>query len=317
MTEQLRFDLITMGRIGIDIYPLQFGVRLESVESFSKSLGGSPTNVAVAAARHGLRSAVITRTGDDPFGRYAKAELARLGVSSRYVEPIPGAKTTVAFSEILPPDDFPLYFYRDAVSPELQIEPDQLDLAAIGEARAFWTTATSLCRSPSRESHHVAWNGRGRSANTILDLDYRAGFWPDAATARAVIGEALGLVTIAIGNQQECEVAVGETDPVAAADALLRRGVEVAVVKLGPRGVYAKSRVEEVLVPPTPVDVVNGLGAGDSFGGAFVFGRLSGWSLRETLSFASVAGAIVASRRECAAAMPTTSEVKALLDKQQ
>jgi len=91
----------------------------------------------------------------------------------------------------------------------------------------------------------------------------------------------------------------------------------VAVVKLGPKGVYAKSRVEEVLVPPTPVDVVNGLGAGDSFGGAFVFGRLSGWSLRETLSFASVAGAIVASRRECAAAMPTTSEVKALLDKQQ
>ncbi|WP_210480948.1 5-dehydro-2-deoxygluconokinase [Naasia sp. SYSU D00948] len=308
-----RLDLLTLGRIGVDLYPLQSGARLEDVTSFGKFLGGSPTNVAVAAARHGLAAGVITRTGDDPFGRFAKEEAARLGVESRWITPVAGARTTIAFCEIQPPDHFPLYFYRDEVPPELGIGPEQLDMDAIVEARAFWSTATGLSREPSRAAQHAAWDARGRAPLTILDLDYRPGFWQDAAEAREEIGHALDKVAVAVGNLEECEIAVGQRRPEAAADALLDRGVQLAVIKQGPKGVLAKTADDTVEVPPTPVEVVNGLGAGDGFGGALCFALLSAWPLERAIRFASAAGALVASRLECSTAMPTTAEVDDLL----
>jgi 5-dehydro-2-deoxygluconokinase len=169
------FDVITVGRIGVDIYPLQDGVGLEDVETFGKYLGGSATNVAIAAARHGLRSAVVTATGEDPFGRYAHRELRRLGVDDRFVATVPTLKTPITFCEIFPPDDFPLYFYRDPLAPDLAITGKQLDLDAISRARIFWATVTGLSRDPSRTAHHIAWEGRGRQPLSILDLDYRHG----------------------------------------------------------------------------------------------------------------------------------------------
>jgi 5-dehydro-2-deoxygluconokinase len=138
-------------------------------------------------------------------------------------------------------------------------------------------------------------------------------FWPSPQDASEAVGKALEHVTVAVGNREECEVAVGESDPGRAADALLDRGVELAVVKQGPRGVLGRTREETVLVPPTPVTVVNGLGAGDGFGGALCHGLLEGWSLERCLRFANAAGAIVASRLECSTAMPTTAEVDDVL----
>ncbi|HQE46773.1 MAG TPA: 5-dehydro-2-deoxygluconokinase [Rhodoglobus sp.] len=306
-------DLLTLGRVGVDIYPLQGGVRLEDVTTFGKFLGGSPANVAVAASRHGLRAGVITRTGEDPFGVFAKRELERLGVDSRFTTAVPGARTTVAFCEILPPDDFPLYFYRDAVAPDLTIDAGDLDLHAITSATAFWATVTGLSAEPSRAAHHAAWDARARSELTILDLDYRPSFWGDPAEASREVERALEKVTVAVGNLEECRIAVGESDPHRAADALLERGIRLAVVKQGPRGVLAKTVDETVEVPPTPVDVVNGLGAGDGFGGALCSSLVRGWPLERCIAFASAAGAIVASRLECSTAMPTTAEVESIL----
>ena len=304
------FDLVTIGRIGVDIYPLQDSVGLEDAETFGKYLGGSATNVAIAAARHGLRSAVVTATGDDPFGRFARRELSRLGVDDRFVRTMPELKTPVTFCEIFPPDDFPLYFYRDPIAPDLAIEAADLDLAAIGSARIFWATVTGLSRPPSRAAHHAAWADRGRIPLTILDLDYRPMFWPSPAQATEEVGKALEQVTIAVGNREECAIAVGETDPHRAADALLERGVQLAIVKQGPRGVLAKTPDETVEIPGHRVEVVNGLGAGDGFGGALCLGLLRGWPLERILRFANAAGAVVATRRECSTAMPTTAEVE-------
>lgn len=306
-------DVITIGRVGIDLYPVQIGVPLEDVQTFTKSLGGSATNVAIAAARHGLRSAVITRTGEDPFGRFVHRELISLGVDDTYVTSADGLKTPVTFCEIFPPDDFPLYFYRDPIAPDLTISSDQLDLDAIHSARIFWATATGLSAEASRHSHHVAWEARARRPHTILDLDYRPTFWPTPDIARRAVQAALPNVTIAIGNLEECEVAVGETEPRRAADALLASGVELAIVKQGSRGVLAKTATETVEVPAFPVNVVNGLGAGDGFGGAVCFGLLQGWPLGQVIAFANVAGAIVATRQECSTAMPTTLEVEQLM----
>ena len=155
---------------------------------------------------------------------------------------------------------------------------------------------------------------RARAQHTILDLDYRAQLWASPEEAHDNITRALEQCTIAIGNREECEVAVGETDPMRAADALLERGLEIAVVKQGPKGVLAKTASETIEMAPFPVDVVNGLGAGDAFGGAFVYALLQGWELTKVLRYANMAGSIVAGRLECATAMPTLTELEDALE---
>jgi 5-dehydro-2-deoxygluconokinase len=306
-------EVLAIGRSGVDVYPLQTGVGLEDVETFGKYLGGSAANVAVASARLGHSVALVTGVGDDPFGRFVRRALRDLGVDDRHVVVDTDDPTPVTFCELFPPDDFPLYFYRRPTAPDLQVRPEDVDLDAVRGAALFWATVTGLSQEPSRSAHHAAWGARGRRRHTVLDLDYRPMFWASREEATAQVRAALPHVTVAVGNREECEVAVGETDADRAADALLAAGVELAVVKQGPRGVLGKTRTERVEVPPTPVDVVNGLGAGDAFGGSLVDGLLRGLPLEQTLRNANAAGAIVASRLECSTAMPTSDEIAALL----
>jgi 5-dehydro-2-deoxygluconokinase len=308
------FDVLAIGRSGVDIYPLQTGIGLEHVETFGKFLGGSAANVAVAAARLGNRSALISGVGDDPFGRFVRAELAGLGVDNRYVGTYGEYPTPVTFCEIFPPDHFPLYFYRKPSAPDLQIRGDELDLDTVRTARLYWSTVTGLCEEPSRSAHFTAWEARSRAPLTVLDLDYRPMFWATPAHATEQVQRALGHVTVAVGNREECEIAVGESNPRKAADALLDLGVELAIVKQGPRGVLGKTKHSSVTVLPNDVDVVNGLGAGDAFGGSLIHGLLRNWPLEKTLRYANAAGAIVASRLECSTAMPTAAEVAALAE---
>ena len=307
-------EVLTMGRVGVDIYPLQTGVGLDEVETFGRYLGGSPTNVAVAAARYGHRAAVITRTGDDPFGRFIHRALRGYGVDDRFVTPVAAYPTPVTFCEIFPPDNFPLYFYRFPKAQDLEINADELDYDAIRLAGVFWVTVTGLSEEPSRTATLAALEARGRRGSTVLDLDYRPMFWPSREAARPWVQQALAHATVAVGNLDEVHTAVGETEPGSAAKALRALGVDLAVVKQGPRGVLAVDGTGAVEVPPVPVEVVNGLGAGDAFGGALCHGLLSGWPAARTMRFANAAGAIVASRLSCSDAMPATAEVEAMLD---
>ena len=303
-----------MGRVGVDLYPLQVGVRLEDVESFGKWLGGSPTNVAVAAARYQRRTAVITRTGDDPFGKFIHQALRAYGVDDQYVTSVPDLPTPVTFCEIFPPDDFPIYFYRWPKAPDMEIRSEELDLDAIRSAGVFWATVTGLSDEPSRTATLTALEARGGRGITILDLDYRAQFWPSREEARRWVQQALPHVSVAVGNLDECDTAVGEREPLAAAQALHEFGIGLAIVKQGPKGVLAHDGTAAVEVPPVPIDVVNGLGAGDAFGGALCHGLLAGWDVEKVMRFANAAGAIVASRLACSDAMPTAAEVEALLN---
>ncbi len=315
MTTKQPHDVLAIGRCGVDVYPLQVGVGLEDVETFGKFLGGSAANVAVAAARLGNRSALISGVGADPFGKYVRAELSRLGVDNDYVVINDEYPTPVTFCEIFPPDDFPLYFYRRPSAPDLQITADDIDADAIRSARLYWSTVTGLSEEPSRSAHFAAWEARSRAPLTVLDLDYRPMFWDSPAAATEQVQRALAHVTIAVGNREECEIAVGESNPRKAAEALLDLGVELAIVKQGPRGVLGKTKHSSVTVAPNEVDVVNGLGAGDAFGGSLCHGLLHGWSLEKTLRYANAAGAIVASRLECSTAMPTAAEVAELAER--
>ena len=308
------FDVLAIGRCGVDVYPLQVGVGLEHVETFGKFLGGSAANVTVAAARLGNNAALISGVGDDPFGSFVRAELERLGVDNRFVATHGEYPTPVTFCEIFPPDNFPLYFYRKPSAPDLQVSADEIDVDAVRSARLYWSTVTGLSEEPSRSAHFAAWEARNRAPLTVLDLDYRPMFWATTADATAQVQRALQHVTVAVGNREECEIAVGETNPHKAAEALLDLGVELAIVKQGPKGVLGKSRHSSVTVAPNDVDVINGLGAGDAFGGSLCHGLLRGWPLEKTLRYANAAGAIVASRLECSTAMPTAEEVAALAE---
>jgi len=307
------FEVLTMGRIGVDLYPQQVGVGLDEVESFGKYLGGSASNVAVAAARYGRRTAVITRTGEDPFGTFLHTALRGYGVDDRYVTSVKNLPTPVTFCEIFPPDDFPLYFYRLPKAPDLEIHREELDTDAIREAGVFWATVTGLSEEPSRTATLAALEARARKDITVLDLDYRPMFWPSREEARRWVQQALPHVTVAVGNLDECETAVGEREPLAAAQALHGFGVKLAVVKQGPKGVLAHDGTAVTEVLPVPVDVMNGLGAGDAFGGALCHGLLAGWDIERVMRFANAAGAIVASRLACSDAMPTAAEVDGLL----
>jgi 5-dehydro-2-deoxygluconokinase len=310
------FDLITMGRVGVDLYPEQIGVGLADVRSFAKSLGGSATNVAVAAARLGNRSAVITKVGDDPFGPYVRGALRGFGVDDRWVGTHPELRTPVVFCEIHPPDDFPLLFYREPAAPDMTLEASELDLDAIRAARVFWTTGTGLSAEPSRSATLTALAARddakSAGAITIHDLDHRPMFWAHEADAGRWARAALEHATVAVGNRDEVAVAVGTRDPHEASAALLELGLEVAIVKCGPEGVLARSAERVVEVEPVPVEVVCGLGAGDAFGGALVHALLRGWDLEQTIRLANAAGAHVAARLACADAMPELDDLLAV-----
>jgi 5-dehydro-2-deoxygluconokinase len=293
----MTLEVLTMGRVSVDLYPEQIGVPLAEVRTFRKLLGGSATNVAVAAARLGRATAVVTGVGDDPFGVYVRRALTEFGVDASYVETHPTLRTPLVFCELFPPDRFPLLFYREPTAPDLQLESYPLE---VREVPLFWVTGTGLSEEPSRSTTLRALRERSGRAHTVFDLDYRPTLWRDDPAPW--YAEAAAHATVVVGNVEEWEL-VGE----------LPSSVELTVAKLGPRGVHGTRRGEVVVVPSVEVEVVNGLGAGDAFGGALCHGLLAGWDLERTLAFANGAGALVASRLGCADDMPTADEVEELL----
>jgi 5-dehydro-2-deoxygluconokinase len=306
-------EVITIGRVGVDLYPEQIGATLAEVRTFAKSLGGSPTNVAVAAARLGRRSAVITKVGDDGFGAYVRRALADFGVDTTWVGIDPTLRTPIVFCEVHPPDRFPLLFYREPKAPDMNLTTEDLDLAAIARVPLFWSTGTGLSDEPSRSATLAALDARKGREITIHDLDHRSAFWRSGADPRRWAREAVRRVSVVVGNTDEVEMATGHRDPRAAAAALLEMGPRLAIVKRGGEGAYARSANEEASVPAVTLPVLNGLGAGDAFGGALCHGLLAGWPLARTLALANAAGAIVASRLACADAMPTLAEIESLV----
>ena len=293
----MTLEVLTMGRVSVDLYPEQIGVPLAEVRTFRKLLGGSATNVAVAAARLGRATAVVTGVGDDPFGVYVRRALTEFGVDASYVETHPTLRTPLVFCELFPPDRFPLLFYREPTAPDLQLESYPLE---VREVPLFWVTGTGLSEEPSRSTTLRALRERSGRAHTVFDLDYRPTLWRDDPAPW--YAEAAAHATVVVGNVEEWEL-VGK----------LPSSVELTVAKLGPRGVHGTRRGEVVVVPSVEVEVVNGLGAGDAFGGALCHGLLAGWDLERTLAFANGAGALVASRLGCADDMPTADEVEELL----
>ena len=311
----MSLEVLTVGRVSVDLYAQQVGVPMREVTTLQKSIGGTVTNVAVAAARLGRKAAVVTKVGDDQFGDYVRFALEHtFGVDVSYVGVDPELKTPLAFAELNPPEDPTIIFYREPRAPDLNIAVTDVDASVVRDVPIFWFPASRFADQRAGTTMRELLQIRDRRAHTIIDLDWRPMFWDSPEQASEAIGPILDQVTIAIGNKDECEIAVGTRDPNEAADRLLERGLEMAVMKLGADGVMiARADGPRVSVPPYLVDVVCGLGSGDAFGGAFCHGLLEGWDAETIIKWGNAAGAIVAGRLMCADDMPDLSDIESLL----
>lgn len=306
-------DLLALGRISVDLYAQEPGASFLDPQTFVKSIGGSPSNVAVAAARLGLRSAVVTGVGADPLGEYTVAKLAALGVETRYVAVREDGRTPVVLVALEDPAEPTITFLREPDAPDTRIEPDAVDADTVATCRVLWTSGATLAAGRTARTAMRWLEQRARRPHTVLDLDLRPSLWSDPSEATAAAGRAIELSSVVIGNRTECAMALGSSEPHAAADALLSRGVTTAVVKMGADGVLLATAEERVVIDPMPVTARCGSGAGDAFGGALAAGLVNGWSLARTGRLASAAGALVTSRLTCADAMPTLPELEAFV----
>src|SRR3954453_12093881 len=210
-------DLLTVGRVGVDLYPEQPGP-LAEVRTFAKSLGGTATNVAVGAARLGNRTAVLTKVGADGFGDYIRKALKCFGVDPQFVGTSEDLHTPVVFCELNPPEDPPLLFYRDPIAPDLTLVEADVPWDVIRDVPVFWVTGTGVSREPARSTQMamLARRGRPRSAEhrwTVLDLDCRAMFWRSREEARAECEVMLQKVSVAVGNREVVDAVAEGADP--------------------------------------------------------------------------------------------------------
>ena len=306
-------EVLSVGRISVDLYAVEPHVGFDGQQSFQKSVGGSPTNVAVAAAQLGHRVALVTKVGDDSFGDYARARLSEWGVLTNFVARQPNSQTPLALAALTPPETPTVIFYRGPAAPDTTLTENDVPADVVRDARILWISQGSLAQG-STANTCLAWMGlRTRDQHTILDLDYRPSLWADRDAARAMATRAISLATVVVGNREECDVAVGTSDPDAAADALLAAGARLAIIKLGADGALLATATERIRIPATPIGLVCGLGAGDAFGGALCHGLLNDWGVERIGRFANAAGALVSTRLTCADAMPTIAELDALM----
>jgi 5-dehydro-2-deoxygluconokinase len=306
-------DVLSVGRISVDLYSMEPNVGFDGQQNFQKSVGGSPTNVAVAAAQLGLRVALATKVGDDAFGEYVKSRLAGWGVDTDFVGTVTGAQTPLAFAALTPPESPTVIFYRGPAAPDTTITTADVPADVVRNAKVLWISQASLSQGSTAEACLEWMSLRSRDDHTILDLDYRPSLWASVEDARSMAERAIALATVVVGNREECAIAVGTDEPDAAADALLAAGVRLAIIKLGADGVMLATAAERISIPAMPIDVVCGLGAGDAFGGSLCYGLLHQWDLDRIGRFASAAGALVSTRLTCADAMPTVDELDALM----
>jgi 5-dehydro-2-deoxygluconokinase len=298
-------DVAVLGRVGIDLYPNQLRTPLREVRTYTRYVGGFAGNVVTGLARLGLKPAIVSRVGRDPHGEFVRDFLEKEGVDVRFLAVDEHLLTPPTFCEVWPPDRFPITFYRYPTAPDWQLVPADFDPDEIAAAPFLLATGTGLAQSPSRETTLAALEAH--TATTLFDLDWRPTLWERADDYGELARTAAGHADIVIGNEEEVEAAAGD------ADALLALGVWTLVLKRGERGVQLFHDGEEVDVPAHPVEVVNGLGAGDAFIAAFVQSLHADRPLEEAARRGSVAGAMVAAQLACSEAMPTLQELEAEL----
>jgi 5-dehydro-2-deoxygluconokinase len=333
MTRARPLDLITIGRASVDLYGAQIGGRLEDMGSFQKYIGGSPTNIAAGTARLGLKSALITRVGDEHMGRFIREELAREGVDTRGVITDPDRLTALVLLGIRDETQFPLIFYRENCADMALCEAD-IDEGLIAEARAVVATGTHLSHPRTEAAVLKALTlARQHGCRTALDIDYRPNLWGlaghgmgesrfiESAQVTARLQATLPLFDLIVGTEEEFHIAGGSTDTIAALRAVRAVSAAALVCKRGAKGAVAfTGAIPDTLDagetgPGFPIEVFNVLGAGDGFMSGLLKGWLDGEAWPVALKYANACGAFAVSRHGCTPAYPSLAELEFFLDR--
>jgi 5-dehydro-2-deoxygluconokinase len=328
-----RLDLITIGRSSVDLYGVQIGGRLEDMASFEKYIGGSPTNIAAGTARLGLKSALITRVGDEHMGRFIREQLAREGVDVTYVKTDPERLSALVLLGIRDQQQFPLIFYRENCA-DMALCEDDIDPAFIKSARAVVATGTHLSHPQVEAATLKALTiARENGMQTALDIDYRPNLWGlaghdageerfiESAAVTAKLQSTLHLFDLIVGTEEEFHIAGGTTDTLAALKAVRKVSDATLVCKRGPMGAVAftaavpDSLDEGESGPGFPIEVFNVLGAGDGFMSGLLKGWLDGADWATALTYANACGAFAVSRHGCTPAYPSWKELQFFLDR--
>ncbi|MGA0616304.1 bifunctional 5-dehydro-2-deoxygluconokinase/5-dehydro-2-deoxyphosphogluconate aldolase [Paracoccus sp. KR1-242] len=329
MTKNL--DVITIGRAGVDLYGAQVGGRLEDMGSFRKYIGGSPTNIACGAARLGLKSALITRVGDEHMGRFIREELVREGVDVRGVKTDPERLTALVILGIRDEEQFPLIFYRENCA-DMALCEDDIDEALIADARSVLVTGTHLSNQRTEAAVLKALTlARQHGARTALDIDYRPNLWGvaghgdgesrfvESAKVTAKLQSTLHLFDLIVGTEEEFHIAGGSTDTLDALRAVRAVTDAVLICKRGAKGAVAltgaipDSLDKGETGPGFPIEVFNVLGAGDGFFSGLLKGWLDGEAWPRALEYANACGAFAVSRHGCTPAYPSLAELEFFL----
>ena len=308
--------VVTVGRVSIDLYGIEAGASFGGEQTFSKSVGGSPSNVAVAAAKLGNHAVLLTKVGSDALGQYIVSKLNSWNVDTQYVSIEPNGLTPVVLAALDPPEDPKLIFHRQPNAPDTTIVASSVPSSLIDSCAVFWMSGCALAHGETANSSMQWLAQRSRKKHTVIDLDYRPSFWSSMQDAGVATREAIAHCSVVVGNKQECEMAIGLTDPDKIADKLLADGVSLAIVKLGAEGVMLANADERIRIAPLKIKLVCGLGSGDAFGGALSHGLINNWSIREIGEFANAAGAYVATKLSCADAMPTDQVLRSFIAEQ-
>ncbi|MDP3256628.1 5-dehydro-2-deoxygluconokinase [Bosea sp. (in: a-proteobacteria)] len=324
-------DVITIGRASVDLYGQQIGSRLEDVGSFAKSVGGCPANIAIGTARLGLRSALLTRVGDEQFGRFLREQLAREGVALGGLKTDPTRLTALAILSVESDKSFPLLFYRENCA-DMALEEADVDAAFLATARAVVVTGTHFARPNTEAAQRKAMRlMRAQGGKVILDIDYRPNLWGLAGhaagdnryIASAAVSERMKSVLpgcdLVVGTEEEVLIASGENELLPALKTIRALTPATIVLKRGPMGciVYEGAISEDledgIIGKGFPIEVYNVLGAGDAFMSGFLRGWLGGESLQTAATWANACGAFAVSRLLCSPESPTFAELQYFL----
>lgn len=310
----MRGSVITVGRVSVDLYAREAGAAFSDDQTFSKSVGGSPTNVAVAAARLGHHATLVTKVGGDELGGYVVERLGGWGVDTSNIGVARGSLTPVVLAALDPPEEPKLIFHRQPDAPDTTLVTTDLPSDQLQSCDVFWMSGCALSRGTTVEASMHWLKLRGRKAHTVLDLDYRPSFWSGVEAARRAAQAAIDFCSVVVGNRTECDMALGTSEPERAADMLLERGVSLAIVKMGAAGVLLATAHERLTIKPLRITLVCGLGSGDAFGGALIHGLVHDWDVRTIGEHANAAGAYVATQLTCADAMPDIAQLTAFMN---
>jgi 5-dehydro-2-deoxygluconokinase len=298
-----RTQVAVMGRLCADLYPEQLRTPLSEVETYRRFVGGFAGNVATGLARLGVGCTIVSAVGDDGHGEYVRTYLEREGVDCSRLGTHPTLRTALAFCEAWPPDRFPITFYRTPTCPDWELRVADLDLDALAALPLALVTGTGLAREPSRTATLAVVRARAAvGARTIFDADWRAQLWEAPEEYPVVAGIAAASASVVVGGDSELAAAGLDSESAA-----------VVVIKHGPDGVTVYQDGSPTHIPPMPVAVVNGLGAGDAFLAAFSAGLLEGLDPIAAARRGGAAGALVATRLACSDAMPTRPELETFL----